>query len=49
MDELVRSIDEVNLEKIKYNDQEIDRLCNTRNITIIRQIKRNGERISGSR
>ena len=39
MDDLVKLIDEINLEKIQNHAQEIDRLCNARNMRMIKPRK----------
>ena len=51
MDELVKVIDKIDLEKIQYNVQEIDGLCKARNIGMIkpRKEKRKERRTNGSR
>ena len=51
MDELVRFTYKVDLEKIPYHDQEIDRLCNAMNMAMIkpRRNKKERRRIKGPR
>ena len=39
MDELVRTIDELNLERIKFHAQEIDRLCSKRSVDMLKSRK----------
>ena len=39
MDELVKLIDEIKLERIQGHAQEIDRVCNTRNIRLMKPRK----------
>ena len=36
MDEFVRTIDELDLERIKFYNQEIDRLCSKRSVDMLK-------------
>ena len=36
MDELVRTMDDLDLERIKFHAEEIDRLCNKRSVDMLK-------------
>ena len=51
MNDLTKFIDKIDLRKIQYHAQEINRLCNARNMTMIksRKEKKKKKRTNGSR